>query len=50
MNVNDVPDVHDDEASVDEDNSVAINILENDSDVDSDLNPASVRGNSTNAW
>jgi len=42
-NVNDVPDVHDDTASVDEDNSVAINILENDSDVDNDLNPASVR-------
>ena len=43
VNVNDVPDVHDDTASVDEDNSVAINILENDSDVDNDLNPASVR-------
>ncbi len=43
VNVNDVPDVHDDKASVDEDNSVAINILENDSDVDNDLNPASVR-------
>lgn len=43
VNVNDVPDVHDDKVSVDEDNSVAINILENDSDVDSGLNPASVR-------
>ncbi|WP_462181916.1 Ig-like domain-containing protein [Pseudoalteromonas gelatinilytica] len=43
VNVNDVPDVHDDTAIVDEDNSVAINILANDSDVDNDLNPASVR-------
>jgi len=41
-NVNDVPDVQNDIASVDEDNSVAIDILANDSDVDSKLNPASV--------
>ena len=41
-NVNDAPDVQNDIASVDEDNSVAIDILANDSDVDSKLNPASV--------
>ncbi|MFY8282904.1 tandem-95 repeat protein [Pseudoalteromonas sp. SSMSWG5] len=42
LNVNDAPVSQNDTASVDEDNIVAINVLENDTDVDSQLNPASV--------
>lgn len=41
--VNDAPTLEDDETSVMEDNSVTINVLENDSDIDDELVPSSLQ-------